>query len=48
MQEPAEVAGISKIYQAMEKLAGMGLAEIQATRPKQYSAMTESPRIANA
>jgi len=29
----------SKIYQAMEKLAGMGLAEIQPTRPKLYSAL---------
>src|SRR6267142_5607239 len=29
----------SKIYQAMEKLAGLGLAEIQPTRPKLYSAL---------
>jgi HTH-type transcriptional regulator, sugar sensing transcriptional regulator len=29
----------SKIYQAMEKLARLGLAEIQATRPKLYSAV---------
>ena len=30
----------SKIYQAMEKLARLGLAEIQPTRPKLYSALT--------
>jgi len=30
----------SKIHQAMEKLAGLGLAEIQPTRPKLYSALT--------
>ncbi len=29
----------SKIYQAMEKLARLGLAEIQPTRPKLYSAL---------
>ena len=29
----------SKIYLAMEKLAGLGLAEIQPTRPKLYSAL---------
>jgi hypothetical protein len=29
----------SKIYLAMEKLAGMGLCEIQRTRPKLYSAL---------
>jgi hypothetical protein len=29
----------SKIYQAMEKLAGLGLVEVQRTRPKLYSAM---------
>ena len=29
----------SKIYQAMEKLAALGLAEIQPTRPKLYSAL---------
>ena len=29
----------SKIYRAMEKLAQMGLVEIQPTRPKLYSAM---------
>jgi sugar-specific transcriptional regulator TrmB len=29
----------SKIYQAMEKLARMGLAEIQPTRPRLYSAL---------
>jgi hypothetical protein len=30
----------SKIYQAMEKLARLGLAEIQPSRPKLYSALT--------
>ena len=29
----------SKIYQALEKLAGIGLVEIQRTRPKLYSAL---------
>jgi len=29
----------SKIYQAMEKLAHLGLVEIQPTRPKLYSAL---------
>ena len=29
----------SKIYQAMEKLGGLGLVEIQPTRPKLYSAL---------
>jgi hypothetical protein len=29
----------SKIYQAMEKLAGMGLVEVQRTRPRLYSAL---------
>ena len=29
----------SKIYQAMERLAGLGVAEIQPTRPKLYAAM---------
>jgi sugar-specific transcriptional regulator TrmB len=29
----------SKIYQAMEKIAGLGLAEIQPTRPKLYAAL---------
>src|SRR6185503_17088419 len=29
----------SKIYQALEKLGGLGLVEIQRTRPKLYSAL---------
>lgn len=30
----------SKIYRAMEKLAGLGLARVQPTRPKMYAALT--------
>ena len=36
----------SKIYQAMEKLAGLGLVQIQQTRPRMFAALPAEAVVA--